>query len=254
MRCGYVRRRLRHGPLRLLVTGAILLPSFAWLTAVVVCGLVSGELKAKAGERVGFVLLCVAGLALALGMLWRAARGLLHLGEHPDLVALRRYGPPDAVLTDIDAEVYGKPRPLRLGTLLRFYNPIPAPGDLRGHQVLLTASWLIHLWGEGGHRVEVVCLEDLVAAFRDRSVKREQIESRLILLDRHNVRVVVPGTTAGVRRLLAEVQARAPWALGFEQGLERAWNADPAKVVAEVAERREAIRRADLQRAAPRSD
>ncbi|HZY90620.1 MAG TPA: hypothetical protein VFE78_37705 [Gemmataceae bacterium] len=163
-----------------------------------------------------------------------------------------RYGPREEVLAAIDGEVYGKPRPLRLGTLLRFYVLAPAPGDLRGHQVLITASWLIHLWGEDGHRVDVVRLEDLVAAFRTHSVRREQIASTLTLLDRHNVRVQVPGTTAGIRRLLAEVQARAPWALErFDHEIERNWNEAPAKVVAEMMERREQFRRADLRRDPP---
>jgi hypothetical protein len=72
------------------------------------------------------------------------------------------------------------------------------------------------------------------------------------LLDRHNVRVQVPGTTAGIRRLLAEVQARAPWALErFDHEIERNWNEAPAKVVAEMMERREQFRRADLRRDPP---
>jgi hypothetical protein len=183
-----------------------------------------------------------------VGLAYWSGSALDRLRLHPDLVALRRYGPLDEVQAAIDAEVYGEPRPLRLGTLLRFYFPVPAPGDLRGHQVLITSSWLIHLWGEDGHRVDVVRLEDLVAAYRAHSVRREQIASTSMLLDRHNVRVQVPGTTAGIRRLLAEVQVRAPWALErFDHEIERTWNEAPAKVVAEVAERREQFRRADVQ-------
>jgi hypothetical protein len=251
MRRGFVRRRLRHGPLRWLAAGVAFLACFVPYLALCVLMALDGSPGQEPGELVGLFVMCGCGLAFGLGLIWWALMALGRLGAHPDLLALRRYGPVDVVLADIDAEVYGQPPPFRTGTLLRFYHLFPVPGDFRGHQVLITPSWLIHLWGEGGHRVEVVCLEDLVAAFRDPSVKREQIESRLVLLDRHNVRVQVPGTTPGVRSLLAEVQGRAPWALGFNPEVERALAEAPAKVAAELARRREIIRRGDLQRHSP---
>jgi hypothetical protein len=133
MRRGFVRRRLRHGPLRLLVVGVLFIGGFApFLAAALLFGPRLEELKAKPAEVVGSFVMGAGGLAFGLWLVWRAVGALVRLDSHSDLVALRRYGPLDAVLTDIDAEVYGKPRPLRLGTLLRCYHLYPSPVTFAG--------------------------------------------------------------------------------------------------------------------------
>jgi hypothetical protein len=152
-------------------------------------------------ERTGTGLvvgLTVAGL-LTLGL------GVLAADRLATRANLERHGRPDKVASAILAELDGQPY-LEM-TVRMLY-----PGKWL---VALTPSWLLlghHCWLNGTRAVivrEAVRLNEIVRARRDR-LREVGNRAAAIFVDRHGYELEVPGPEGAVRRLLAEVFARAP--------------------------------------------
>jgi hypothetical protein len=260
---GFICRRLARLPLLIMLSGVCL---SLLCTAGTVLAL--WDMQWGAAKRNDLLSVLILGAtASVLGLIlagWAAVRvGWVYDHRHRDFRALGRYGPPPEVAAAIDAEVLGGRRQVRLGKLPTFFNPVPEPGELRGHQVILTESWLLDFWrdgfgeavfhGCGGDRVYVMRPADLVwaAQLEEDNIPRAGLVT-LVLLGRHGTGLCINGTEAAVGRLLAEVLARVPWVLGrFEPQAERAGPQGDASALAEVNRRREQFHRGGDQLGAP---
>jgi hypothetical protein len=252
MKPQFIRRQLRRRPRRLLVLGA----AFALLFAPCYLGLlVRSSAGGGGGGLPSVVRLLFGGLALiGLVLAVRSARQLLRWDRHPDVVALSRYGPPAEVLKAIDDEMIDDQPLVRVGKVQKSFSALTtlAHLELRGAEVILTDSWLIHLWGEDGHRVNVMRLDDLVCASRAIDIREDGVGATLVLIDRHNARLDIAGTHAGIGRLMVEVLARVPWALErFDEETQRVWQEDRTGILAELDRRREQYRAGGGQPGAP---
>ena len=242
MRIGFLRRRLARQPLRLMLAGAGISLFFAAGLALFLWDVQRGAVKLN--NLLSLLILSATGSVLGVMLTgWAAARlGWALDYRHRDLRALGRYGPPSEVAAAIDAEILAGRSLVRLGTLPKLLSPVLQPGEPRGHQVLLTESWLLDFWRADGDRFNAMRLADLVWASRERAFD----EAKLVLLDRHDVPLKIIGTPEGVGRLLAEVLARVPWVLErFDPEAERAWGQDRTGVLADVDHRRGQFRRGD---------
>jgi hypothetical protein len=242
MRANFLRWRLARQPLWLMLAGVGMSLSFAAGLALFLWDAQRGTVKLN--TLLSLLILSATGSALGMMLTgWAAARLARALDyRHRDLRALGRYGPPSEVVAAIDAEVLAGRRLVRLGTLPKLLSPVPAPGELRGHQVILTESWLLDFWRGEGDRFNAMRLADIVWASREHSLD----EAKLALLDRHDVPLKIIGTPAAVGRLLAEVLGRVPWVLErFDPEAERAWGQDRTGILADVDRRREQFRRGD---------
>jgi hypothetical protein len=86
-------------------------------------------------------------------------------------------------------------------------------------------------------------LEDLVCAALLVDIRKDGPGTTLLLTDRHNIDLDLHGTDAGIRRALAEVRARVPWALErLDAEAERAWGENCPGTLAEGYRRREHFR------------
>jgi hypothetical protein len=238
MRIGFVCRRLARQPLLMVLTGLGLSLLCIAGTALILWDLRPVKQLDVVGILLGGASMSAMGLLLAG---WAALRvAWVYDCRYRDLRALGRYGPPPEVVAAIDAEVLGRRRLVRLGRLptflnpVTFFNPSYEPGELCGHQVILTESWLLDFWrdasavdGHEGDRVNVLRLTDLVSAAQEESGATGAV---LVLIDRHGAGLAVYGTEAAVGRLLAEVLARVPWVLGrFEPQAEGAGQRGPGR-------------------------
>jgi hypothetical protein len=248
MRRTFLCRRLARRPwCQALIGVGISLFSCVFL-ALLVCDSPRRGLFRRA-EDLLIVIIPATGSALGLLLAGLAAVHLSWIYEHgpKDFRPLSRYGPTAEVADAIDAEVLARRRLVRLGTLPTLLHPVHEPGELYGHQVILTESWLLDFWRTDGLRFKAMQLPDLVWARRESALGRP----KLVLIDRHDARLEIVGTPAGISHLLAEVLARVPWALGrFEPQAERAGQQGPAGPPAE-ADRREQFRRADVGQGPP---
>jgi hypothetical protein len=236
----------------MLVLGA----AFAVLFPAIGVGILRGAFGGGAGGGMPEgVAALFAGLALtSLGLACWSAWVLLRWDRHPDLLAMARYGPPAEVMKAVDDEMIDDQVLVRVGKVQKSFSSVTtlAHLELGGAEVVLTDSWLLHLWGEDGHRVNVMRLEDLLCASRAIDVREDGVGAALVLVDRHDVRLNLVGTQAGIGRLVAEVLARVPWAMErFDAETERAWEEDRTGVLAEVDRRREQFRRGGGQPGTP---
>jgi hypothetical protein len=243
MRANFLRRRLARRPLRVLLFGVA-------LALFCVVGLVlvlwdAGRGTIKRNDLLSILIFVATESVLVLTLVVGAAFKLMraHDCDHRDIRALGRYGVPVEMVAAIDAEVQAGRRLLRLGTLETFFNPFPDPGEFRGHQIILTESWLLDFWRYEGDRFHAVRLPDLVCAAPSPGALGRGRTAGLVLIDRHDVRLEIVGKTAAVGRLLAEVLARVPWALErFDPQTERDWGQDRTCILSEVDRRREQFR------------
>jgi hypothetical protein len=252
MKPHFLRRQLLRRPRRMLVLAVPLAALFAAIGVTSLRGPLGGRAGGGAPEAVGFLFV---GLALvSLGLAGWSAWVVLRPDRHPDVLALSRYGPPAEVMKAIDDEVIDDQVLVRVGKVQKSFSSLTtlAQLELGGAEVILTDSWLIHLWGEDGHRANVMRLDDLVCASRSLDIRTDGLGAALVLIDRHNVRLDLHGTDAGVSRLLTEVLARVPWALErFDAETERAWADDRTGVLAAVERRRDEFRRRGGQPGTP---
>ena len=242
MRANFLRRRLARRPYLQALTGVGISLVFVAALALLLWDARRGTMKRN--EFLSILILTATGSVLGLMLTgWAAVLlGRVYDFRHKDLCALGRYGPPPEVAAAIDAEVLGGRRLARLGTLQKYFSPVPDPGEMYGHQVLLTETWLLDFYRYEGDRFNVLRLTDLVWATRESTLGR----AKLILIDRHDTRLEIAGRPAAISRLMAEVLARVPWVLErFDPEAERAWGQDRTGVLADVDRRREQFRRGD---------
>jgi len=175
----------------------------------------------------GVLLLLLVVYVFALAQaIWR----LMTLVRHPDLVDLARYGPPSKVLPAIEAELADEQQVVRVGKLIRSLRVVKEAGDLGHAEVQFTPSWLIYVTAEGS-RMQFFRLDSIVLAGR--------IANSVVLADEYGSRLEIPGTEAGVTRLLAEVLTRVPWALNhFDSETENTWADNRQQIIAQVDQRR----------------
>jgi hypothetical protein len=242
MKPGFLRKHLRRRPRKLLIVGlilVILLSPCAVGSVLLIADSPRGGSGALPAALV-FSLVWMAGLVVTV---W-GARGLRRLERNRDVQALARYGVPGEVVDAIDAELTDEENVACVGRpMTSFTFTSWRTGELNGAQVLLTRSWLVHLWGEEGHRMNVLRLTDLMvvsrADARQAAVLGGQPVSSAVLIDRHDLRIEVVGTVEGITRLLANVLTRVPWALDrFEPGTERTWAENREQIITEVERRR----------------
>jgi hypothetical protein len=246
MRAGFIRRQLRRRPRTLVLLGVFFTVVFG-PCALGLLG-VFGHRAGARDESVFFLVLFV-GLAIVgpCLLVW-GLRDWSRLDRHPDLVALSRYGPPDNVVSAIDAELADEEQVVRLGQVLKsFHLSHVLEGRELAGEVLLTPSWLVCLYSEDGRRLACLRLDSIVWVFREPTSFRAgpglELPYQAVVLDRHGARLEIPGTAAGVSRLLAEVLSRVPWALDrFDEATERTWNEDRDQILADVDRRRDQIR------------
>ncbi len=242
MRANFLRRRLARRPYLQALTGVGISLFFVAALALLLWDARRGTFKQN--EFLSILILSATGSVLGLMLTGWAAVHLSSVYDyrHKDLRALGRYGPPPEVAAAIDAEILGRRRLTRLGTLQTYLSPVPDPGEMYGHQILLTETWLLDFYRYEGDRFNALRLPDLVWATRVSALGR----AKVVLIDRHDTRLEVNGTPAAVSRLLAEVLARVPWVLErFDPEAERAWGQDRTGILADVDRRREQFRRGD---------
>jgi hypothetical protein len=229
-----IKHRLGWLYRQLLLNSILLFP-----LVVVFEGIVLQMYRRKETPLTAADLSVVTVLVLLLGLYILALAGaawtLRNLDRHPDLVRLARYGPLAELLPSIEAELADPGQVAKVGRMLQtFQLRRGRDNDLGYEEVWLTPSWVIYLTRQGT-RLQFFALDSLVLAAR--------VGNSVLLIDDRGERVEIPGTPAGVTRLLAEILARVPWALNrFDSEMEKSWTENRQEIVAEVSRRREQIK------------
>jgi hypothetical protein len=240
---GFIRRHLRRWPRKLLIVGLVLVVLFSPCAAGSVL-LILDSSRGGSGALPASLVFSLVWLA-SLGVTIYAALALRRLDRNRDVQALARYGPPAEVLDAIDTELADEANVVHVGQPMRSFTFTSwRTGELNGAQVFLTPSWLVHLWGEEGRRMNVQRLGDLMVVYRIDVPPSGGLPAvaSAVFIDRHDVKVEVVGTVEGVSRLLTQVLVRVPWALDrFDAVAERQWRENREQIIAEV-ERRRGVR------------
>jgi hypothetical protein len=119
--------------------------------------------------------------------------------------------------------------------------------ELQGCEVRITPSWLVYLWGKEAHRLSCLRWADLVLIEEEATVRQDvngfwRPGKAVVLTDRHDFRIEIVGTELGIRRLLTNVAAHAPWALHRHDRAEtQSWETDRKQIIAEVDLRRKGL-------------
>jgi hypothetical protein len=161
--------------------------------------------------------LCIFGIA-------RALRRAHNPSAHPIMRALGRFGPPDDVAAQLDAELLAQ-----------------HPQIDRLH---LTPNWLVQA---SGSSLTATRIEDVVWAYK--KVTQHRVNGvpagktyAAQIWDRHGVCITVAGREAMVNQALETACQRAPWLLaGFSPDLEKAWKSNRAALIAAVDQRRRQV-------------
>jgi hypothetical protein len=172
-------------------------------------------------------------VALGLGIplfglcLWGLARAIRRTNDpstHPILRALGRFGPPDYVAGQIDAEM------------------LAANSKVGG--VHLTPNWLIHA---APASLSATRIDDVVWAYKQVTQHRTNgiptgKTYAAQIWDRHGVCITVTGKEPVVTQALEAVAQRVPWVLaGYSPELEKTWKQNRAAVVDAVEQRRRQV-------------
>jgi hypothetical protein len=161
--------------------------------------------------------LCVFGLI-------RAIRRSNDPFAHPIMRALSRFGPPDYVASQLDAELSAEHPKL--------------------DKLHLTPSWLVQATSTS---LAAMRIEDIVWAYKQVTQHRTNgvptgKTYTAQLWDRYGVCITVAGKEAFVNQVLEAAAQRAPWLLaGFSPELEKTWKSNRAAVLATVDQRRRQI-------------
>jgi hypothetical protein len=171
------------------------------------------------------------GLGLGIPLfglcLWGLARAIRRSNDsstHPILRALGRFGPPDYVASQIDAEMLAEH---------------PKVGGVH-----LTPSWLVHA---APANLSATRIEDVVWAYKQVTQHRTNgiptgKTYAAQIWDRHGVRITVIGKEPVVNQALEAVAQRSPWVLaGFSPELEKTWKQNRAAVIEAVEQRRRQV-------------
>lgn len=199
------------------------------------CGMLAALPASAANGFFAFALVCLMGLMgpTGLGMVIWGWFWLYRIAHHPDIQRLWRYGPPEAALRELTAEVDAGVGVTYLGDPARIRAVLSdgPPSDV----ILITPSWLVYFPGSDLNRVDCMRLDSLVWVYRDQG----RPAGNVVLHDRYGVRLEIPGEGDDLSRLIAEVVARVPWALThFDEELGRRWRDEREQIVAEADRRR----------------
>ncbi len=172
-------------------------------------------------------------VALALGIplfglcLWGLARAIRRINDpstHPILRSLSRFGPPDYVASQIDAEMLAA-------------NP-------KAGGVQLTANWLVHATPAS---LKATRIDDVVWAYKQVTQHRTNgiptgKTYTAQIWDRHGVCITVTGKELVVDQAIEAIAQRVPWVLaGYSPELEKTWKQNRAAVVDAVEQRRRQV-------------
>jgi hypothetical protein len=172
-------------------------------------------------------------VALAIGIplfglcLWGLARAIRRTNDpstHPILRALSRFGPPDYVASQIDAEMLAA-------------NP-------KAGGVQLTSNWLVHA---APASLSATRIDDVVWAYKQVTQHRTNgiptgKTYAAQIWDRHGVCITVTGKEPVVNQTLEAIGQRVPWVLtGYSPELEKTWKQNRAAVVDAVEQRRRQV-------------
>lgn len=250
MKRSFLTRQLGRRPRRLLIVGVIFTLVFSAAAALVVIGHFRGRWHIADMPRVAQLLLFSALGMTGVGLVVWSVRSLRRLPWHPDVLALRRYGRPEMLIPEIDAELADPAKVVRIGRALKSFALVlnPRSGEVAG-EVIFTPGWLVCVSGEDGSRVHVLRLDRVVWAYRTATSPGAAALAAALglapagsvyLHDRHDYLLEIPGTEQGLTRLMAEVIARIPWALTrFDEAVARRWRDDREQVIAEAESRRQ---------------
>src|SRR5262245_31922891 len=171
------------------------------------------------------------GLGLGIPLfglcLWGLAQAIRRINDpstHPILRALGRFGPPDYVANQIDAE-------------MQTQNP-------KAGTVHLTPNWLVNA---ASTSLSATRIDDVVWAYKQVTQHRTNgiptgKTYAAQIWDRHGVCITVTGKEPVVNQTLEAVAQRSPWILaGFSPELEKTWKQNRAAVVEAVEQRRRQV-------------
>jgi hypothetical protein len=255
---GFVYRHLSGRPSRYFVLGIV-------LAAV---GIGGGVMKVRdvvraagrwpnAGDEyfpvfVGFIV-CGLGAGGLVLMAHAIRDAITLLDRHPDVTALRRYGPPRQIVGAVDAEMADWRNVTQIRPHLRSFRlQANSPGISYYSEVYLTPTWVVCILNAARDRLGIFRLEDIVLASRVAAPQTFLLFRPIIprtwvtLIDRYGISIKLPFLEEDAGRLLAEVLARVPWAVNrFEPAAHHDTDADYGHFVAEADRRREEIRLTD---------
>jgi hypothetical protein len=189
--------------------------------------------------------------ALGLWMVGRSLEEMLTpLARRPDGIALRRYGEPQQVLDDVNAELAASTDTTRTGGRVPTFQILESDqGSSYSSKVWLTRSWIVCIAGRRTDRLAIFRLVDVVLAAKCQSPSEQLPHINLFdhtwvtLFDRHGVRLNMALPYADATRLLAEVLARVPWAVNhFDPAAPGGSDADLSRFIAEADRYREELR------------
>jgi hypothetical protein len=231
-RMGFIMRQLTREAMIGIRVGLLFGLPF---TTVGVLGVMKVLPSHDAANRIGIPYVAVfifLGVVFLGGFVYSVCRRF-QVGSHPDLLALERYGQLDELLSEIDTEIANTDDVVSFGTQWQALHLwLRHSGDLRNAQVLLTKSWLLCLInGHLGCRVHAFRLDSVVVAARTRYT--------LVVGDSHGVFLDITESEDIIGRMRAELMARVPWAINhFDKAVERTWNKNHERIVAQVNQRR----------------
>jgi hypothetical protein len=161
--------------------------------------------------------LCVFGIV-------RAIQRSNDPSAHPIMRALARFGPPDYVASQIDAELLADH---------------PKVGNVH-----LTPTWLVQATAA---KLDATRLDDVVWAYKKVTQHRTNgiptgKTYAAQVWDRHGVCITVAGKEAFVNQVLDAAAQRVPWMLaGYSAELEKSWKSNRAAVLEAVDQRRRQV-------------
>jgi hypothetical protein len=171
------------------------------------------------------------GLGLGIPLfglcLWGLARAIRRSNDpstHPILRALGRFGPPDYVASQIDAEMLAEH---------------PTVGGVH-----LTPNWLVHA---ASASLSATRIDDVVWAYKQVTQHRTNgiptgKTYAAQIWDRHGVCIIVTGKEPVVNQALEAVAQRSPWVLaGYSPELEKTWKQNRVAVIEAVEQRRRQV-------------
>jgi hypothetical protein len=172
------------------------------------------------------------GLGLGIPLfglcLWGLARTIRRSNDpsaHPIMRALGRFGPPDYIAGQIDADMLAE-------------NP-------KVGGIYLTPTWLVVYRSSAS--LGVTRIDDIAWAYKQVTQHRTNgiptgKTYTAWIWDRHGVCITIPGKEAAVNKVLETITRRTPWILaGYSPDLEKTWKANRAAVIEAVEQRRRQV-------------
>jgi hypothetical protein len=163
-------------------------------------------------------------LGVCIFAIVRALRRASNPAAHPVMRALGRFGPPETVAAQLDAELLAQHRQV---------------GGLH-----LTPNWRVQA---SKSRLAAMRIEDVVWAYK--KVTQHRVNGipagksyAAQIWDRHGACLTVTGSDAVISQALEAACQRAPWLMaGFSPDIEKTWKSNRAALIAAVDQRRRQV-------------